>query len=555
MIEDIKRVVVFISNYAEKNALLLPGRVSSHHRDDIQLLPSSSSKADVFKLYEDAMNEAGFRVVAASTFRSLWLKLMPRVVMTRPMTDLCVECQRNNRAISASSNLPEVVKAAKLEKQQRHLTLVREERALYQQQVQQCKEQARDAVLGPHIPCSNSTPMHYSFDFAQQVHIPHDPMQPGPMYFMCPRKVGIFGVCCEGIPQQVNYLIDEANSTSKGSEAVISYLHHFFERYGLGEKEVNLHCDNCAGQNKNNFVLAYLMWRVLTGRHEKISLHFMMSGHTKFGPDWCFGLLKRKFRRTPVSSLQQLSQCVEGSSKVNLAQLVGTENGDTLVPVSPWQPLLTSIMTPLKGISGHHHFVFDKQSPGTVTYKTNITSEEATHRMLKVPVNRVPHDPPPPVAAPGLSAQRQWYLFDNIRDYCTEGTQDLLCPRPNMDRPQANQPTPSTSTELSSEEPMGGGRGRGRGRAASSSVASLTSRGRGRGRAASSSATSQTSRGRGRGRAAHDVTPERGRGRGSGRGRANATTVATRSDTAESTSALRARGRPRGRPRGQTRRH
>jgi len=115
---------------------------------------------------------------------------------------------------------------------------------------------ADNRVLGASQPCSYKKPCHYSFDSAQWVHLPHDPMQPGPVYFVCPRKVGIFGICCERLPRQVNFLIDESHCTSKGSTAVISYLHFFFEQYGLGEREGDLHCENCCGQNKNNFVLA-----------------------------------------------------------------------------------------------------------------------------------------------------------------------------------------------------------------------------------------------------------------------------------------------------------
>ena len=37
--------------------------------------------------------------------------------------------------------------------------------------------------------------VHYSFDFAQQVHYPHNPLQPGPIYFKTPRKCAVFGVC------------------------------------------------------------------------------------------------------------------------------------------------------------------------------------------------------------------------------------------------------------------------------------------------------------------------------------------------------------------------
>ena len=65
------------------------------------------------------------------------------------------------------------------------------------------------------------------------------------MYFLTPRKCAIFGVCCEAIPRQVNYLIDEAVDMGKG--AVVSMLHHFLQV--LSEKDVHLHTDNCESQN------------------------------------------------------------------------------------------------------------------------------------------------------------------------------------------------------------------------------------------------------------------------------------------------------------------
>lgn len=200
--DDIKRIVSFITSYAEDHALDLPGRVSSHARADIQLLPSSTSKAEIYRLYVLSMNQLELRCVADSTFRSLWLELLPRIVLSRPMTDLCWECQRNNRAISVTSNLPDIVKQAKLKKQQQHLEVVHQERKVYQDMVNSSKLtlQHSGMQLGPNQPCTSQNVGHYSFDFAQQVHLPHDPLQPGPMYFLCPRKVGLFGVCCEGIP-------------------------------------------------------------------------------------------------------------------------------------------------------------------------------------------------------------------------------------------------------------------------------------------------------------------------------------------------------------------
>ena len=40
----ITNMVKFLENYAEENAILLPGRIPNYKRDDIKLLPSSRSK-------------------------------------------------------------------------------------------------------------------------------------------------------------------------------------------------------------------------------------------------------------------------------------------------------------------------------------------------------------------------------------------------------------------------------------------------------------------------------------------------------------------------------
>jgi len=84
-------------------------------------------------------------------------------------------------------------------------------------------------------------------------------------------------------------------NVGKGANAIIiSMLHHFFQVYGLGETVVHLHADNCSGQNKNQYMMQYLAWRVLSQKH-KITLSFLPVGHTKFFPDAGFGMLKRKW--------------------------------------------------------------------------------------------------------------------------------------------------------------------------------------------------------------------------------------------------------------------
>jgi hypothetical protein len=140
-----------------------------------------------------------------------------------------------------------------LEKAIKHVEMVKKERSFYKD-ILQCALTQHHFLLSS--PTTNPDILrHYSFDFAQQVHYPSNPLQPGPIYFLTPRKCGIFGVCCEAIPMQVNYLIDESLDVGKGANTVVSLLHHYLEHHSHGASRVHLNADNCCGQNKNNTFL------------------------------------------------------------------------------------------------------------------------------------------------------------------------------------------------------------------------------------------------------------------------------------------------------------
>lgn len=56
---DTERVVRFITQYAEDHGVHLPGRVPGFKRDDVQVLPSSKPKSEVYKDYATAAEQAG----------------------------------------------------------------------------------------------------------------------------------------------------------------------------------------------------------------------------------------------------------------------------------------------------------------------------------------------------------------------------------------------------------------------------------------------------------------------------------------------------------------
>ena len=71
--------------------------------------------------------------------------------------------------------------------------------------------------------------------------------------------------------------------------------------------------------------------------HHSVKYSFLIAGHTKFGPDRCFGHIKKSYKLNYISSLYEFANMVESSSAgVNKAQLVGTHTGTVIVPVYNW---------------------------------------------------------------------------------------------------------------------------------------------------------------------------------------------------------------------------
>ena len=73
----------FLLNYAEQNALLLPGRVPGFSQTDIWLLPSSTSKRRIRKVYKEAMESVDGQAVAYTPFCRLWQQLTPYLVLMK----------------------------------------------------------------------------------------------------------------------------------------------------------------------------------------------------------------------------------------------------------------------------------------------------------------------------------------------------------------------------------------------------------------------------------------------------------------------------------------
>ena len=240
---------------------------------------SSETKAALWRQYKASSEEHDQKPVSVS-LRRLRQKFLPNVVMMRPATDLCWICQQNSGQILCFSNLDEEQKSQLILCAQLHLSKAKSEQEFYKQCCNESKttvECFHIQLLSPHPSVSLKRKVHYSFNMVQQNHF-HINLSSQALSISKLHKSVQFLECASAD----NGLLDEAVTAGKGANLISNLIHHLFDFYGIGETEVHLlYMLVTHGQNKYNAMLRYLMWWVLTGRHQKITLSFLIVGAHK----------------------------------------------------------------------------------------------------------------------------------------------------------------------------------------------------------------------------------------------------------------------------------
>ena len=100
-----------------------------------------------------------------------------------------------------------------------------------------------------------------------------------------------------------------------------------------------------------------------------------------------------------------------------------------------WPHWLQKYFKKLPNLTKYHHFSVDKTEPGIVIVKQTIDGSETRHDILKKPF---PYGPkkipryPRKIKPSGISRERAWYLYNNIREHIpNEEDKDLTCPKPS----------------------------------------------------------------------------------------------------------------------------
>ena len=206
--EEIKNAITFIETYALEYGLPQPAAPRASQDVPPIYLPASDTKKDIHAKYRAAASQIeNTKTLGLSTFKDVWNKCVPHIKISSPKEDACKKCEDLREDVKEAVTDEEKMEA--LTKFQAHLEHARVEREIYKVHVEKSVQQFN-------IPQEerNGEDIHYTFDFANALTIPHRSRQLGPSYFVTNRKVEMFGFRVDG-QRQYNLLIDENETIGK----------------------------------------------------------------------------------------------------------------------------------------------------------------------------------------------------------------------------------------------------------------------------------------------------------------------------------------------------
>lgn len=158
-----------------------------------------------------------------------------------------------------------------------------------------------------------------TMDFSQNLTLPNVPDTPSGWYFLSLIAVSLFSVYSANTQKHTSYIYTERKG-GKGANEIASMLHNAVELHGCLDlasehpSTLIVWADNRSDQNKNSFVLWYLMFLVDCDLFSDVSLKFLIKGHTKNPCDRGFGYVKKHVLNNPCWNVKELVDCVGRSS-------------------------------------------------------------------------------------------------------------------------------------------------------------------------------------------------------------------------------------------------
>ena len=207
------------------------------------------------------------------------------IVSKPPRTDVCNKCEAFEKNIEAkkASYLP----TKKLQEDfESHKAAASVPQELLAEAEAKSKVEPADSPLRT-----------VAMDLQQTLPCPN--LRVGVAYYKC--KVWVYNFCIYDMNRQkANMFIWTETEAKRGADEIASCIVKWIENEFAQErkfKKLRIFCDNCAGQNKNVYIMIMALRLIHAEWLQRVEVVFMVPGHSFMPCDRAFGVIEKKIRK------------------------------------------------------------------------------------------------------------------------------------------------------------------------------------------------------------------------------------------------------------------
>lgn len=257
-------------------------RLESHYcrkKSRRQYLDSNLTLAKMYELYKDQLKSTGEIPASLFVYKQIFGTKF-NLSFFRPKKDLCMTCTRFNNG-GQPIDLKEEY----------------EEHIIRKKSAQEAKAVDKQRSI------EDPSYLVVTVDMQSTLQIPVSGI--GILYYSRKLNVQNFTIHTAKPPNEAYCIVWNEINGKRGSVEIATALNWWFSKIPSTIKEVTIYSDTCAGQNRNQYITAFLIHYIQkTGVElEIIEQKFLESGHTHMEVDSMHSAIEKEARHTPVYSM------------------------------------------------------------------------------------------------------------------------------------------------------------------------------------------------------------------------------------------------------------
>jgi len=266
-----------------------------------------SPDLNIARMYAKFKEDNPDTIIHEKYYRTIFRKYFWDLSFHRPRTDTCMTCDRLQLKKKLDPTDLQIIR-----RQEFHLLQAEKaSKTMYKHMRESREPDSKTFVI--------------SMDLEKVLFVPT--LTHSQMYYS--RQLSVYNLCIHSGDTQRSYMcIWHEGIAGRGANEIISCFLKVLLSKVTAKRRIEVFCDNCAGQNKNQMMVFAMLYLVVTRRYKSIECRFLVSGHSFMPCDQDFAVIEKRKKYVPTMVPEEIKTLVRTVKKDKPFKVVGITPDD-----------------------------------------------------------------------------------------------------------------------------------------------------------------------------------------------------------------------------------